>query len=70
MLEVPVRQDEAVVPGIARNCHNRTVAAYARHKPECERAALALTEAVTRLSDHSEGQGCRYFMIELARHNR
>src|SRR5947209_4243296 len=35
MLEVPVRQDEMFVPGIARNGDSRTVAVYTRHKPEC-----------------------------------
>lgn len=35
MLEVPVGQDETFVPGIARNGDSRTVAVYARHKPEC-----------------------------------
>jgi transglycosylase-like protein with SLT domain len=35
MLEAPVGQDETFVPGIARKCDSRTVAVYARHKPEC-----------------------------------
>jgi hypothetical protein len=35
MLEVPIRQDEMFVPGIARNGNSRTVAVYTRHKPEC-----------------------------------
>jgi hypothetical protein len=35
MLEGPVGQDEMFVPGIARKCDSRTVAVYARHKPEC-----------------------------------
>ncbi len=35
MLEVPVRQDKTLLSGIARNGASRTVAAYARHKPEC-----------------------------------
>src|SRR5947209_6450301 len=35
MLEVPVHQDEPLVPGMARNSDSRTVAVYTRHKPEC-----------------------------------
>lgn len=35
MLDVPVHQDETFVPDIARNGDSRTVAVYARHKPEC-----------------------------------
>ena len=35
MIEAPVRQDEAVAPGIVRNGDRRTVGVYTRHKPEC-----------------------------------
>ena len=35
MLQAPVRQGETVAPGIAQNVDSRTVAVYARHKPEC-----------------------------------
>jgi hypothetical protein len=36
MLEVPVRQDETVVPRIARNGDSRTVAVYA---PQAEKSS-------------------------------
>jgi hypothetical protein len=42
MLEVPVRQDEMFVPGIARNGDSRTVAVYTRHKPECRMVKILI----------------------------